>query len=137
MLISAIEVRSKDMVTIDKMIRAGLTAAGIVVGTFAPAISATEATSDSTRTVDFNERTHLTFMCEEEKLARDVYITLGMKYPASKVFGNIDDSEERHKCAVSDMLAKYEIPIPAPTITWGCSLARTMVGISRRNTLRW
>ena len=101
------------MVTIDKMIRAGLTAAGIIVGTFAPAISAAEATSDSTRTVDFNERTHLTFMCEEEKLARDVYITLGMKYPTSKVFGNIDDSEERHKCAVSDMLAKYKIPNPS------------------------
>lgn len=62
--------------------------------------------------LDFNEQTHLEFMCEEEKLARDVYITLGSVHPGSRVFGNIDDSEERHKCAVVDMLEKYGIPNP-------------------------
>jgi hypothetical protein len=64
-------------------------------------------------TLDFNEQTHLEFMCEEEKLARDVYITLGTKYPSSTVFGNIDDSEEQHKCAVADMLEKYGMPNPS------------------------
>jgi hypothetical protein len=63
--------------------------------------------------LDFNEQTHLEFMCEEEKLARDVYITLGTKHPEASVFGNIDDSEEQHKCAVSDMLEKYGIPNPS------------------------
>ena len=63
--------------------------------------------------LDFNEQTHLEFMCEEEKLARDVYITLGAKHPEARVFGNIDDSEEQHKCAVSDMLEKYGIPNPS------------------------
>ena len=63
--------------------------------------------------MDFNEQTHLEFMCEEEKLARDVYITLGSKYPNSRVFGNIDASEERHKCAVADMLEKYGVPNPS------------------------
>lgn len=63
--------------------------------------------------LDFNEQTHLEFMCEEEKLARDVYTTLGSKYPNSRIFGNIDDSEERHKCAVADMLEKYGIPNPS------------------------
>lgn len=63
--------------------------------------------------LDFNEQTHLEFMSEDEKLARDVYITLGTKYPSSRVFGNIDDSEERHKCAVKDMLEKYGIPNPS------------------------
>lgn len=63
--------------------------------------------------LDFNEQTHLEFMCEEEKLARDVYITLGSKHPDSRVFGNIDDSEERHKCAVEDMLKKYGIKSPS------------------------
>ena len=66
-----------------------------------------------TSSVDFNERTHLVFMCEEEKLARDVYITLGSKHPDAAVFGKIDDSEERHKCAVADMLEKYGIPNPS------------------------
>ena len=63
--------------------------------------------------LDFNEQTHLEFMCEEEKLARDVYIILGTKYPDSTIFGQIDDSEERHKCAVADMLKKYGIPSPS------------------------
>lgn len=64
-------------------------------------------------TLNFNEQTHLEFMCEEEKLARDVYITLGTKYPNFSVFGKIDDSEERHKCSVADMLEKYGIPNPS------------------------
>ena len=71
------------------------------------------AKNTSTRTLDFNEQTHLEFMCEEEKLARDVYITLGTKYPQAIVFGKIDDSEERHKCAIADMLEKYGIPNPS------------------------
>lgn len=70
-------------------------------------------TSDSTLALDVNERTHLEFMCEEEKLARDVYISLGARYPEARVFGNIDDSEERHKCAVTDMLEKYGVPNPS------------------------
>ncbi len=64
-------------------------------------------------TLDINEQTHLVFMCEEEKLARDVYITLGTKHPESTIFGRIDDSEEKHKCAVADMLEKYGIPNPS------------------------
>ena len=69
--------------------------------------------SDSNVALDFNEQTHLEFMCEEEKLARDVYITLGTKHPESAIFGRIDDSEERHKCAVTDMLEKYGVPNPS------------------------
>jgi hypothetical protein len=69
-------------------------------------------TSDSPE-LDFNEQTHLEFMCEEEKLARDVYITLGSLHPDLRVFGNIDDSEEQHKAAVSGMLDKYGIPNPS------------------------
>jgi hypothetical protein len=72
-----------------------------------------DAKSTSSVTLNFNERTHLEFMCEEEKLARDVYITLGAKYPNARVFGKIDDSEEQHKCAVADMLEKYGVPNPS------------------------
>ncbi len=31
--------------------------------------------------LDYNEQTHLAFMREEEKLARDVYMKLGSMYP--------------------------------------------------------
>ncbi len=72
-----------------------------------------QISDDGVSALDFNEQTHLEFMCEEEKLARDVYITLGAKYPASTIFGMIDDSEERHKCSVADMLGKYAIPNPS------------------------
>lgn len=62
--------------------------------------------------LDLNETEHLVFMREEEKLARDVYITLGMRFPGLKVFGKIDDAEQRHTCAVCDMLKKYGVADP-------------------------
>jgi hypothetical protein len=67
--------------------------------------------------LDFNGQTHPEFMFEEEKLARDVYITPGPVFPNSRVFGNIDDSEERQKSAVADMPGKYAIPNPGTNDT--------------------
>lgn len=98
-----------------KSIIVGFSALGIILN-ISPAIAEKnigESDSTSSLTLSFNEQTHLEFMCEEEKLARDVYITLGTKYPEATVFGKIDDSEERHKCAVADMLEKYGIPNPS------------------------
>jgi len=69
--------------------------------------------SDISKTLDTNEKTHLVFMREEEKLARDVYVTLGTRYPNKKIFGIIDDSEQRHTCAVCDMLKKYGVDDPS------------------------
>jgi hypothetical protein len=57
--------------------------------------------------LDYNEQIHLMFMREEEKLARDVYQTLGSMYPDSAIFGNIDDSEQQHTMAVKAMIEKY------------------------------
>jgi hypothetical protein len=77
---------------------------------------AVKPTSDSeeasSTTLDANEQTHLVFMREEEKLARDVYIMLSTLYPDSPVFGNIDDSEQRHTDAVRDKLLQYNIEDP-------------------------
>ena len=66
----------------------------------------------ATTSLDFNEATHLAFMREEEKLARDVYIKLGMLYPDSVVFGKIDDSEQRHTDAVRDALEQHGFDDP-------------------------
>jgi hypothetical protein len=71
-----------------------------------------EAVDAQSTTLDANEKAHLVFMREEEKLARDVYITLGMKYPDYHIFSNIYDSEQRHTCAVCDMLSKYGVDYP-------------------------
>lgn len=57
------------------------------------------------------EKDGLIYMRLEEKLARDVYFTLGKTYK-QKMFVNIPKSEERHMDAVKVLLDKYEIPDP-------------------------
>lgn len=73
---------------------------------------AAEQTQRADDPLDNGEIQHLVFMREEEKLARDVYLALGAKYPTLKIFGNIAKSEERHTCAVCDKLNLYGIEDP-------------------------
>jgi len=54
----------------------------------------------------------LTYMREEEKLARDVYIYLFDMY-GSSIFGNISVSEQRHMDAIKTLLDRYGIDDPA------------------------
>ena len=100
---------------LNKSIIASLAVLGIALAinpVFAEESTGTD-NGDSNTALDFNEKTHLEFMCEEEKLARDVYITLGTRHPKASIFGRIDDSEERHKCAVADVLERYGVPNPS------------------------
>ena len=76
-------------------------------------------------TLDFNEQTHLEFMCQEEKLARDVYITLGAQYPEYSVFGNIDNSEQRHVDSATAMFMKYGFPNPSTNDNVGVFTSET------------
>jgi hypothetical protein len=57
-------------------------------------------------------------MREEEKLARDVYQTLGQKWNV-KVFSNITGSEQIHISRVKVLLDKYNIPDPVTDDTVG------------------
>jgi hypothetical protein len=57
------------------------------------------------------EKDGLIYMRLEEKLARDVYLTLGKTY-TQKMFINIPESEQRHMDAVKALLDKYEIADP-------------------------
>jgi hypothetical protein len=54
----------------------------------------------------------LTYMREEEKLARDVYSRLFSKW-GLRVFSNINRSEQRHFEALKVLLDRYELPDPA------------------------
>ena len=88
---------------------------GIAAGALALSLSGGAAAgkpevidSDSSVTLDDNELTHLVFMREEEKLARDVYIVLGEMYPEAGIFGDIDDSEQRHTDTVRDTILSYD-----------------------------
>ena len=56
----------------------------------------------------------LIFMREEEKLARDVYLTMFDKWE-SKIFNNISKSEEKHTNAIKLLLERYGIEDPVQT----------------------
>lgn len=60
------------------------------------------------------ELTSLSFMREEEKLARDVYITLYNKWRVN-IFTNISASEQTHMESVLLLLNKYNLADPVGT----------------------
>ena len=64
------------------------------------------------------EKADLLFMREEEKLARDVYLTLYETWGLA-VFSNIASSEQSHMDAVLKLLRTYRLPDPAAGNTIG------------------
>ena len=65
--------------------------------------------------LDKDEIAHLTFMREEEKLARDVYLTLSRMYPEQNVFSVIaTQSEQTHTDTIRDRLQQFGLPDPNP-----------------------
>jgi hypothetical protein len=58
------------------------------------------------------QKTSLTFMIEEEKLARDVYLYLYNLW-GSNIFSNIAEAEQRHMNAIKALLDKYSLNIPS------------------------
>lgn len=58
------------------------------------------------------EKSWLSYMREEEKLARDVYLFLYDKWQ-SRIFKNISGSEQTHMDAIKTLLDRYGIPDPA------------------------
>ena len=62
------------------------------------------------------EASHLTFMREEEKLARDVYLFFADMYPDQPTFSQIaTQSEQTHTDTLRDSLADFGLPDPNPT----------------------
>lgn len=57
------------------------------------------------------EAESLLFMREEEKMARDVYLTF-YQFWQDEVFNNIADSEQSHMDAIESLLEKYDLPDP-------------------------
>jgi rhodanese-related sulfurtransferase len=76
----------------------------IIPPTSLPVMDADAVLSDT-------ERTGLLYMYEEEKLARDVYTTLGNTW-GIRIFANITESEKTHMAAVGRLLERYNIPLP-------------------------
>ncbi|NLT34353.1 MAG: DUF2202 domain-containing protein [Gaiellales bacterium] len=57
------------------------------------------------------EKARLLFMYEEEKMARDVYLSFYHLWGA-RIFANIAASEQRHMDAVETLLDAYAVPDP-------------------------
>ena len=64
------------------------------------------------------EAAHIVHMCQEEKLARDVYLTLAEIYD-HPAFANIALAEQRHMDAVGLLLTKYGLTNPVADDTVG------------------
>ena len=74
-------------------------------------------TGSTTQTIDSvtftsAENESLLFMIEEEKLARDVYITLGERFNLN-VFANIQQSEQKHMDAVENLILTQKLQLPS------------------------
>ena len=65
-----------------------------------------------TTTLTAQEKSDLIFMREEEKLARDVYLTL-FEVWGTPVFANIATSEQQHMDAILGLLNTYKLPDPS------------------------
>ena len=70
-----------------------------------------EVANTSAEELTVLETENLTFMREEEKLARDVYLTMYEAWDLN-IFTNIAASEQSHTDAVAEMLEKYKLPDP-------------------------
>jgi len=74
-----------------------------------PAFASKKITTTVTLTEE--QKDSIFFIYQEEKVARDVYITLGELYPEESTFAFIQLSEQRHMDAVRDLCIKYKIDI--------------------------
>ncbi len=74
-------------------------------------VAQTTAILPTTTELTQDEVQSLIHMRQEEKLARDVYLTLYQKWGA-RIFSNIASSEQSHTSAVKRLLDRYGIPDP-------------------------
>jgi hypothetical protein len=64
------------------------------------------------------EELNITYMREEEKLARDVYLVMYDLWGAN-IFANISDSEQRHMDAIKNLITRYGLTDPVVDDTVG------------------
>ncbi len=99
------------------LLPAGVMAAGVQESSSihdSPDDRAVTPSASSVQTVALtdDENYWLTYMREEEKVARDVYLSLNEKWNI-RIFKNIAASEQTHMDAIKRLLGTYSIPDPA------------------------
>ena len=70
-----------------------------------------QATAQQSNDITTNESNGLTYMREEEKLARDVYDSMYAKWDVNP-FGNIRQSERVHMDRMKTLMTRYEVKDP-------------------------
>ena len=92
---------------------AGLTVA--LLGTLAVAAGNGNRGGGSSTTTSIeltqDQKDTLLFIYQEEKVARDAYITLGNLYPNQSTFANIQLSEQKHIDSAQALCEKYGVDI--------------------------
>jgi hypothetical protein len=88
-----------------------MTAALAISSLVLPGAAAAGRRTATTTILTDDETNDLIFMREEEKLARDVYLTLYGIWE-TPVFANIATSEQQHMDAILGLLNTYKIPDP-------------------------
>lgn len=73
-----------------------------------------QAAAQQSESVTKNETNGLTYMREEEKLARDVYDSMYAKWEVNP-FGNIRQSERVHMDRMKTLMTRYEVKDPVET----------------------
>lgn len=83
----------------------------LVVGTSGIALlsSSVYANDSSTSALDEEQKDMLFYIYQEEKVARDVYITLGKIYVDENTFASIQLSEQRHIDSAKGLCDKYGV----------------------------
>jgi len=77
-----------------------------------------DALVSSVELLSDDERSGLAYMVEEEKLAHDVYLTLGGMWDVP-TFTNIVQAESTHMASVQGLLDRYAIPDPTDGLAMG------------------
>jgi hypothetical protein len=78
---------------------------------FAASLLAASSLAWAAEPLTDKEISDLTYMREEEKLARDVYRTLNDAWKEA-IFANIAESEQTHTDAIATLLDRYKLPDP-------------------------
>jgi hypothetical protein len=90
-----------------------LTLTGVLgVSSLLPAGAAAAVRRTTTVSLTTQEKSDLLFMREEEKLARDVYLTLYEAWQRP-VFASIATSEQQHMDSILGLLNTYKLPDPS------------------------
>jgi len=94
------------------VLAAGTQAMGSMAGNPDSGAATVSVSSAQTLALTDDETHWLTYMREEEKVARDVYLSLNVTWNL-RIFKNIAASEQTHMDAIKKLLDTYSIPDPA------------------------